>query len=82
MDPKKDWHVIAEHASKEMDPEKLLILADKLCEAFDEEQTRVANLQTVNWMISSSGTSAIQPAEEGRQIRETITERAAGRGFF
>jgi hypothetical protein len=61
----ESWRVIAEQASKEMDPEKLLILADRLCEAFDEEQTRVANLQTVNWMISSSGTSAIQPAEDG-----------------
>ena len=64
MDHKKDWRVIAEQPSKEMDTEKLLILADRLCEAFDEEQTPVANLQTVNWMISSSGTSAIQPAED------------------
>jgi hypothetical protein len=39
MDPKPDWHVIAEQATKEMDPEKLLILAGRLCKAFDEEQT-------------------------------------------
>ena len=65
MDPKQDWHIIAEQASKEMDPEKLLILTDRLCKAFDEEQTRVANLQTVNLTISSSGTSALQPAENG-----------------
>jgi hypothetical protein len=64
MDAKPHWHVIAEQASKEMDTEKLLILTDRLCKAFDEEQTRVANLQTVNWMIPSSGTSALQPAED------------------
>jgi hypothetical protein len=58
MNPKKDWHVIAEQASKEMDPEKLLILADRLCKAFDEERAQRANLETVNWMISSSGSSA------------------------
>jgi hypothetical protein len=51
------WYVIAEQASKEMDPEKLLILADRLCKAFDEEHARVANLETVNSMISSSGSS-------------------------
>jgi hypothetical protein len=51
----ENWHVIAEQASKEMDPEKLLILADRLCKAFDEERARAANLETVNWMISSSG---------------------------
>jgi hypothetical protein len=51
----ESWYVIAEQASKEMDPEKLLILADRLCKAFDEEHARVANLDTVNWMISSSG---------------------------
>jgi hypothetical protein len=27
----ESWYVIAEQASKEMDPEKLLILADRLC---------------------------------------------------
>ena len=60
----ESWYVIAEQASKEMDPEKLLILADRLCKAFDEEHTRVANLETVNWMISSSDSSACR--ERGR----------------
>ena len=55
MDPKRDWHVIAEQASKEMDPEKLLILVDRLCKVFDEERAQRTNLETVNWMISSSG---------------------------
>jgi hypothetical protein len=45
MDAKPHWHVIAEQASKEMDTEKLLILTDRLCKAFDEEQTRVANFK-------------------------------------
>ena len=58
MDPKQDWHVIAEQASKEMDPEKLLILADRLCKAFDEERARLANPKTVNWIIASSGSSS------------------------
>ena len=65
MDPKPHWHVIAEQMSKEMDTEKLLILADRLCKAFDEERAQRATLETVNWMISSSGTSALQPAEDG-----------------
>ena len=54
----ESWYVIAEQASKEMDPEKLLILADRLCKAFDEERAQRANLETVDWMISSSGSSA------------------------
>ena len=67
MDPKKDWHVIAEQASKEMDPEKLLILADRLCRAFDEEHARHANLETVDRMISSSGSSACRERAEDRE---------------
>jgi hypothetical protein len=57
----ESWRVIAEQASKEMDTEKLLILADRLCKAFDEERAQRATLETVNWMISSSG--SLQLAE-------------------
>jgi hypothetical protein len=53
-----NWYGIAEQASKETDTEKLLILVDRLCEAFDEEHARLANLETVNWMIPSSGSPA------------------------
>jgi hypothetical protein len=65
----ESWRVIAEQASKERDPEKLLILADRLCKAFDEERAQRANLETVNWMISSSGSSA---------CRERVGDRKTG----
>jgi hypothetical protein len=57
----ESWRVIAEQASKEMDTEKLLILADRLCKAFDEERAQRDTLESVNWMISSSG--SLQLAE-------------------
>jgi hypothetical protein len=40
MDPgvgRKDWQHIAEQASMEMDPAKLIILLRKLCRALDRE---------------------------------------------
>jgi hypothetical protein len=32
----QDWRSLAAQASKEMDEEKLLLLVDQLCSAFDE----------------------------------------------
>jgi hypothetical protein len=32
----QDWRTIAKQASKEMDDEKLMILVEQLCSAFDE----------------------------------------------
>jgi hypothetical protein len=62
-----NWCVIAEQASKEMDPEKLLLLVERLCKAFDEKHARLADLETVNWMISSSGSSACKRPVEDRK---------------
>ena len=36
LTPRQDWRAIAEEASKEMDPEKLLVLVKQLCSAFDD----------------------------------------------
>jgi len=38
----QDWRTIAARASKEMDDEKLLILVQQLCDAFDASQTKPA----------------------------------------
>jgi len=35
LPPREDWLPIAEQASKEMDPEKLMILVEQLCSALD-----------------------------------------------
>ena len=35
-----DWRSIAERASKEMDPEKLMVLITQLCSALDERRAR------------------------------------------
>ncbi len=35
LPPREDWLPIAEQASKEMDPEKIMILVEKLCSALD-----------------------------------------------
>jgi hypothetical protein len=35
-----DWRAIAEKASKEMDPEKLMILIAQLCTALDARKAR------------------------------------------
>jgi len=35
LPPREDWLPIAEQASKEMDPEKLMILVKQLCSALD-----------------------------------------------
>jgi hypothetical protein len=47
MDSKQDWQIIAEQASKEMNPEKLLILVERLCKAFDEKHARRVDLARV-----------------------------------
>jgi hypothetical protein len=44
MDSKQDWRIIAEEVSKEMDPEKLKILVERLCKAFDEKHARSARV--------------------------------------
>jgi len=36
LTPREDWRAIAEEASKEKDPEKLLMLVKQLCSAFDD----------------------------------------------
>jgi len=36
----QDWRCIAEQASKETDPDKLVILVKKLCNALDRERGR------------------------------------------
>jgi hypothetical protein len=36
--PREDWLPIAEQASKEMDPEKLMILVEQLCCALDNRR--------------------------------------------
>ncbi len=36
----RDWRSIAEKASKETDPEKLMILIAQLCSALDERKAR------------------------------------------
>jgi hypothetical protein len=36
----RDWRSIAEKASKEMDPEKLMVLIAQLCSALDERKAR------------------------------------------
>jgi len=36
LTPDEDWRAIAEQASKEKDPEKLLMLVKQLCSAFDD----------------------------------------------
>jgi hypothetical protein len=36
----RDWRSIVERASKEMDPEKLIILIAQLCSALDERRAR------------------------------------------
>jgi hypothetical protein len=36
----RDWRSIAEKASKEMDPEKLVVLIAQLCSALDEQKAR------------------------------------------
>jgi hypothetical protein len=60
--PAGDWRTIAEQVRKEIDPEKLLILIHRLCKAADEEDAGPANLETINSMISSSGSSPMQRA--------------------
>jgi hypothetical protein len=35
----RDWRSIAEKASKEMDPAKLMVLIAQLCSALDERKT-------------------------------------------
>jgi len=37
-----DWQCIAEQASKEEDPAKLMILISKLCRALDERKEKVS----------------------------------------
>jgi hypothetical protein len=39
-----DWRTIAEQASKEMDPAKLMILVEKLCCALDGERRQKSQL--------------------------------------
>ncbi len=36
--PREDWLPIAEQASKEMDPERLMILVEQLCSALDDRK--------------------------------------------
>jgi hypothetical protein len=60
--PAGNWRTIAEQARKEIDPEKLLILIHRLCEAADEEHAGPTSLETINSMISSSGSSPMQRA--------------------
>jgi hypothetical protein len=38
LPPRQDWLPIAEQASKEMDPEKLMILVTQLCSALDDRK--------------------------------------------
>ena len=45
--------------------EKLLILADRLCKAFDEKRAQRATLETVNWMISSPRHFSLQRTSRG-----------------
>ncbi len=39
-----DWRSIAEQASKEMDPAKLLILVEKLCCALEDDRRQKSQL--------------------------------------
>jgi hypothetical protein len=38
-----DWRLIAERASKEKDPAKMMILIAQLCQAFDGERAKKAS---------------------------------------
>jgi hypothetical protein len=48
MSPHKqtDWHHLAEQASKEMDPEKLMSLVDELNRALEQNEITSKQLQT------------------------------------
>jgi len=41
----EDWRTLAEKASTEMDPAKLMILVGKLCRALDERNERKPQMQ-------------------------------------
>jgi hypothetical protein len=38
LPPREDWAPLAEQASKEMDPEKLMSLVKQLCSALDDRK--------------------------------------------
>lgn len=38
LPPREDWRLIAEQASKELDPKKLIILVERLCCALDDRK--------------------------------------------
>jgi hypothetical protein len=40
LEDDRDWRSIAEQASKEMDPEKLMVLIAQLCSALDERKAK------------------------------------------
>ncbi len=59
--PSKDWREIAERASKEPDPNKLLQLIEELCDSMDRE--RVQNgLSPISPRKSDTGTGGNQRA--------------------
>ena len=43
--PRKDWHELAEQASHEQDPDKLMELVSELCEAIDGKPKPVARVE-------------------------------------
>lgn len=53
----QDWRTIATRASEEMDDEKLLILVQQLCDAFD----------------ASRNERSAHPLEDANQLRKSTT---------
>jgi hypothetical protein len=56
------WQSIAEHASKEMDSAKLMILVEKLCHALDSERKEKSRLAAT----SKGNESGFFPERSGR----------------
>ena len=46
--PFQDWRQIAEQATKEQDPEKLLQLVEQLCDALDAERAALRQRSTAS----------------------------------
>ena len=57
-DGRKDWRDLAEAASHEKDPRKLMNLVSELCEAIDHKPKPVAR-------VENPGDTADNPAENG-----------------
>jgi hypothetical protein len=44
-----DWRPIAEQASKQVDPAKLMILIGKLCRALEVERRQKSRMAVIQW---------------------------------